>query len=602
MSYIAPIKEMVFVLDKLADIAESARLPGFEDATLETASAVLNEAAKFAGEVVAPLNVEGDRHPSEWHNGDVTTTAGFKDAFRQFAEGGWQGVMHPDEFGGQGLSKLIATPCMEMLHAANLSFALCPMLTDGAIEALLIAGSEELKARYLPKLIAGEWTGTMNLTEPQAGSDLALVRSRAVPDGEGRYRVSGTKIFITYGEHDMAENIVHLVLARTPDAPEGVKGISLFVVPKFLVNDDGSLGERNDVHCASIEHKLGIKASPTAVLQFGDKGGAIGHLVGEENRGLEYMFIMMNSARFAVGMQGVAVSEAAYQKAVAYAKERVQSRPVDGSSGIPVAIIQHPDVRRMLMTMRALTEGARALAYVAAKHADLAHRAPDEATRQTNTAIYEYLVPVVKGWSTEMSIDVASLGVQVHGGMGFVEETGAAQFYRDARILTIYEGTTAIQANDLVGRKTLRDGGAVAIQLADALKQTLAALGSVMDAPQSARRAIEAMRHSLKDARDAFVRVVDFVVANGRSDPNAVFAGSVPYLKLAGIVLCGWQMARALIAAVTNNGNDQSFYDTKIATAHFYADFVMPQVFALEVSIVSARNGEGLLALSPDQF
>jgi 3-(methylthio)propanoyl-CoA dehydrogenase len=603
MNYTAPIKDMVFVLDKLADIESTSRLSGFEDATLETAQAVLEEAAKFACGVVAPLNFEGDRHPSEWRDGAVTTSAGFKDAFRLFAEGGWQGVMHPADFGGHGLSKLIATPCIEMLHAANLSFALCPMLTDGAIEALLTAGSDALKARYLPKLISAEWTGTMNLTEPQAGSDLAMVRSRAVPDGEGRYRVSGTKIFITYGEHDMAENIVHLVLARTPDAPEGVKGISLFVVPKFLVNDDGSLGERNDVHCVSIEHKLGIKASPTAVLQFGDHGGAIGYLVGEENRGLEYMFIMMNSARFAVGMQGIAVSEAAYQKAVAYAKERVQSRPVDGSSAGPVAIIHHPDVRRMLMTMRALNEGARALAYVAAMHADLAHNASDEAVRKRSAAIYEYFVPVVKGWSTEMSIDVASLGVQVHGGMGFIEETGAAQFYRDARILTIYEGTTAIQANDLVGRKTLRDGGAVAKDLIEAMTQTLAELGlAAAAAPQSAKRPIEAMQQRLKDARDAFARAVAFIVATGRSDPNAVFAGSVPYLKLAGTVLCGWQMARALIAAAANHNDDESFYDAKIATAHFYADFVLPQATALEAAIISARNGEGLLALSADQF
>jgi 3-(methylthio)propanoyl-CoA dehydrogenase len=603
MNYTAPIKDMVFVLDKLANIDATAELSGFEEANLDTAQAVLTEAAKFSSGVIAPLNADGDRHPSEWRDGEVTTTPGFKEAFRQFSEGGWQGVMHPADFGGHGLSKLIATPCVEMLHSANLSFALCPMLTDGAIEALLTAGSDELKTRYLPKLIAAEWTGTMNLTEPQAGSDLAMVRSLAIPDGEDQYRVSGTKIFITYGEHDMAENIVHLVLARTPDAPEGVKGISLFLVPKFLVNDDGSLGERNDVHCVSIEDKLGVKASPTAVLQFGDNGGAIGYLVGEENRGLEYMFIMMNSARFAVGMQGVAVSEAAYQKAVVYAKERVQSRPVDGSSAAPVAIIHHPDVRRMLMTMRALTEGARALAYVAAMHADLAHNSPDDAIRSASTALYEYLVPVVKGWSTEMSIEVASLGLQVHGGMGFIEETGAAQFYRDARILTIYEGTTAIQANDLVGRKTLRDGGAVTRRLADALKQTLAELDSIkLDAPQCARRAIEAMRHNLKDARDSFVRVVDFVVATGLSDPNAVFAGGVAYLKLAGIVLCGWQMGRALIAAVIHHEVDHSFYDAKIATAHFYADFVLPQAFAFEMSIVGARNGEGLFAMTADQF
>jgi 3-(methylthio)propanoyl-CoA dehydrogenase len=462
MSYTAPIKDMLFVMKELAGLDDVAALSGFEDATSETAQAVLDEAAKLCGEVLAPLNVEGDRNPSSWRDGVVTASPGFKDAFRQFAEGGWQGVQHPAEYEGQGLPKLIGTPCVEMLNASNLSFALCPLLTDGAIEALLTAGTEEQKQRYVPKLISGEWTGTMNLTEPQAGSDLALVRTRAEPQGDGSYKIFGTKIFITWGEHDMADNIVHLVLARLPDAPEGVKGISLFIVPKFMINDDDTLGARNDVHCVSIEHKLGIKASPTAVLQFGDHGGAIGYLVGEENRGLEYMFIMMNAARFAVGMQGVGVADRAYQKAVAYAKERVQSRPVDGSAKQSVTIIHHPDVRRMLASMRALTEGARALAYVAATHCDIAHRHADEAVRAEHQAIYEYLVPVVKGWSTEMSIDVASLGVQVHGGMGFIEETGAAQFYRDARILTIYEGTTAIQANDLIGRKTLRDGGAVA--------------------------------------------------------------------------------------------------------------------------------------------
>ncbi|MDC6133749.1 acyl-CoA dehydrogenase family protein, partial [Burkholderia gladioli] len=448
MSYIAPVKDMLFVMKELAGIDDVATLPGFEDAGFDTAQAVLDESAKFCGEVLAPLNVEGDKQPSSWSQGAVTATAGFGEAFRQFVAGGWQGLQHPTEYDGQGLPKLIATPCIEMLNASNLSFALCPLLTDGAIEALLTAGTDEQKTRYVPKLISGEWTGTMNLTEPQAGSDLALVRSRAEPQGDGSYKVFGTKIFITWGEHDMADNIVHLVLARTPSAPEGVKGISLFIVPKFLVKEDGSLGERNDVHCVSIEHKLGIKASPTAVLQYGDHGGAIGYLVGEENRGLEYMFIMMNAARFGVGMQGIGVADRAYQKAAAFAKERVQSRPVDGSAKQSVTIIHHPDVRRMLGTMRALTEGARALAYVAAAHSDQAHAHPDAAERARHQAIYEYLVPVVKGWSTEMVNEVASLGVQVHGGMGFIEETGAAQYYRDARILAIYEGTTAIQADD----------------------------------------------------------------------------------------------------------------------------------------------------------
>lgn len=596
MSYTAPIKDMLFVMKELAGLEDIATLPGFEDANLDTAQAVLEESAKLCGEVLAPLNVEGDRSPSSWKDGVVTATPGFKDAFRQFGEGGWQGVQHPVDYEGQGLPKLIATACIEMLNASNLSFALCPLLTDGAIEALLTAGSEEQKQTYVPKLISGEWTGTMNLTEPQAGSDLALVRTRAEPQGDGSFKLFGTKIFITWGEHDMAQNIAHLVLARTPNAPDGVKGISLFIVPKFLVNEDGSLGERNDVHCVSIEHKLGIKASPTAVLQFGDHGGAIGHLIGEENRGLEYMFIMMNAARFAVGMQGVAVSDRAYQKAVAYAKDRVQSRPVDGSAKQSVAIIQHPDVRRMLATMRGLTEASRALAYVAAAHCDIAHRHPEEARRAEHQAIYEYLVPIVKGWSTELSIDVTSLGVQVHGGMGFIEETGAAQYYRDARILPIYEGTTAIQANDLIGRKTLRDGGKVAKALLAGVAETIEALGAQQGT------AFESMKTYLTQGHRSLAAVIDFVVANTKSDPNAVFAGSVPYLKLAGVVLGGWQMARALLVAAEKRAEDPSFYGAKVATAQFYAEHVLPLASALEASIVTAKGGESVLALSEDQF
>ena len=430
-------------------------------------------------------------------------------AYTQFTAGGWQGLQHPPAVGGQGLPKVIGAACVEMLNGANLSFALCPLLTDGAIEALLTAGSEALQSTYLPRLISGEWTGTMNLTEPQAGSDLALVRARAEPLNDGRYKVFGTKIFITYGEHDMAANIVHLVLARAQGAPEGIKGISLFVVPKFLPDAAGEPGRRNDVACVSIEHKLGIKASPTAVLQYGDglagsvadgEGpGAIGWLVGEENRGLEYMFIMMNAARYAVGLQGIAVADRAYQRAVAYARERVQSRPVDGSSRAPVAIIEHPDVKRMLMTMRALVEGTRAMACAAAAAHDRAHAHPDETVRRQEQAFYELLVPLVKGYSTECSLEVTNLGVQVHGGMGYIEETGAAQHYRDAKILTIYEGTTAIQANDLVGRKTLRDGGAAMHALAervaateDALRQqggadALAVLAALGEGRQSLR-------------------------------------------------------------------------------------------------------------------
>ncbi len=600
MSYTAPTKDMLFVIQELAGLTKVATLPGFEDATLETVEAVLDEAAKFHGEVVAPLNVAGDREPSSWHDGEVRTTTGFKDAFRQFGEGGWQGIAHPTSFGGQGLPKLVATPCIEMMNAANMSFALCPLLTDGAIEALLMAGSDELKQRYLPRLIAGEWTGTMNLTEPQAGSDLALVRSRAVRQADGTYKVAGTKIFITYGEHDMAGNIVHLVLARTPDAPQGVKGISLFLVPKFLVNEDGSLGARNDVQCVSIEHKLGIKASPTAVLQFGDHGGATGYLIGEENRGLEYMFVMMNSARFGVGVQGIAISDRAYQQAVGYAKDRIQSRPVDGSSSEAVAIIQHPDVRRMLMEMRALTEGARALALVAAGYSDVAHHATDDATRAQYAAAYEYLVPIIKGWSTEMSLEVTSLGVQVHGGMGCIEETGAAQHYRDARILPIYEGTTAIQANDLVGRKTVRDGGAAAKAILAQIDDTLDELK--IYAEGGAHAACSAMYKRLHAGRVALGNVVDYVVANTRADANAVFGVSVPYLKLAGIVLTGWQMARALIVAIEKQREDQAFHGAKIATAEFFANHILTRAPAFEAAITSAVGTDGFLTLSAAQF
>uniref|UniRef100_B1XVN6 3-methylmercaptopropionyl-CoA dehydrogenase n=1 Tax=Polynucleobacter necessarius subsp. necessarius (strain STIR1) TaxID=452638 RepID=B1XVN6_POLNS len=595
MPYVAPVKDMLFVMNELAGLSDVVAYPSYVEAgaDVDLAPAILEESAKFNQDVVAPLNWAGDQNPSSLKDGVVTTTPGFKNAFEQYAAAGWQGVIHPVEFGGQGLPKLISTACLEMVNAANLSFALCPLLTDGAIEALLTAASPALQEQYVPKMISGEWTGTMNLTEPQAGSDLSMVCSRAVPEGDGTYKIFGTKIFITYGEHDMAKNIVHLVLARTPDAPEGVKGISLFVVPKFLVNADGSLGERNDVHCVSIEHKLGIKASPTAVLQFGDHGGAIGYLVGEENRGLEYMFVMMNAARFAVGMQGIAVAERAYQKAVQYAKDRVQSRDLAGSPG-PVAIIHQPDVKRMLMTMRAYIEASRALAYYAASAYDAQHAAPDEAVRKANQAVYEFLVPIVKGFSTEMSIDVASLGVQVHGGMGFIEETGAAQHYRDARILTIYEGTTAIQANDLIGRKTVRDGGAIAKELS----QRIAATEKDLAASGSADAKAMLKQHTL--ARAAFDQAVAYIVTNAKTDIKAVYAGSFAYLRLSGLVLGGWQMARALLAAERLRDGDPSFYSAKIATARFFAENLMPQSQALATSIVESSHSSN--ALEVEQF
>jgi len=596
MSYRAPVKDHLFLMKELAGIEALTQLPGFEDAGYDTAQAVLEECARLNEDVIAELNFSGDQKPSSFSEGQVTASAGFAEAFKAYTEGGWQGLQHPTEFGGQGLPKLIQAACSEIVNAANTSFALCPLLTDGAIEALLTAGTKEQQAAYIPKMIDGSWTGTMNLTEPQAGSDLSLVRTRAEPQDDGSYRVFGTKIFITWGEHDMAENIVHLVLARIAGAPEGVKGISLFIVPKFLVNDDGSLGDRNDVHCVSIEHKLGIKASPTAVLQFGDHGGAIGYLVGEPNRGLEYMFVMMNAARFSVGVQGVAICDRAYQRAVAYARDRVQSRPVDGSLPGAAAIIHHPDVRRMLMTMRALAEGTRAMSLAAAAICDEAHHHPDADVRKRQQAIYEFLVPLVKGYSTESSIEAASLGVQVHGGMGFIEETGAAQHYRDAKILTIYEGTTAIQANDLVGRKTVRDAGATARQIAEMIKATEQELaGASSDAAL-------AVKHHLAAARTSFEEVVSYMVANGKTNPNGAYGGSVNYLMLAGNLVSGWQLGRALVAAERElaAGNDPSFMQAKIATARFYAEHILSRVPGLRTAILD--GGDSVMQLDLEAF
>jgi butyryl-CoA dehydrogenase len=601
MSYVAPLREMRFVLQELADLRQLQRLPVFEEASDDTVDAVLKECARLASEVIAPLNATGDRQPSTWADGQVTTPPGFRAAFRSFVEGGWQGLAHPVRFGGQALPKLVATPCHEMLQSANLSFALCPLLTDGTIEALMTAGSERQQLLYVSRLIDGSWTGTMNLTEPQAGSDLAQVRTRAVPQADGSYRVFGQKIFITYGEHDLSENIIHLVLARRPDAPEGVKGLSLFIVPKYVIAADGSPAARNDVYCASIEHKLGIKASPTAALIYGQGYGQVGEgavaeIVGEPNRGLEYMFIMMNAARFQVGIQGVAVAERAYQQAAQFARERMQSRAVQGSAG-PVPIVDHPDVRRMLMLMRAQTQAARAVAYVAAAHCDLAHADPDPGVRAKAQAAYEYLVPIVKGWSTEMAVEVASLGIQVHGGMGYIEETGAAQHYRDARILPIYEGTTAIQANDLLTRKTARDAGAVARSMIGQMRETAARLNARGGADS------DAIHVHLKAGIEAYERAVDYLVRTVGSDIRAAFAGAVPYLRLAGTVHGGWQLARSSLAAegaIAAGAPDVAFLRAKIATARFFCEHVLSQAPALAIAVLS--GGAGALALGADDF
>lgn len=596
MTYRAPIEDFKFVFNYLANMPGLLNLPAFAGVEMDLLDAVLEENAKFTEQVVAPTNRVSDRQPPVCQNGKVVMPVEIHEAFKHFVEGGWQGLRHPEKWGGQGLPKLLATATTENLYAANVAFSLCPMLTDGVIEALLLSGSEAQKRTYIEPLVSGKWTGTMNLTESQSGSDLSLVTTRAVAQADGTYRLFGQKIYITFGEHDLAENIVHLVLARTADAPPGVKGLSLFIVPKYLVSDDGSLGARNDVWCASIEHKLGIHGSPTSVLLFGDQkgevgAGAIGTLVGQENRGLEYMFIMMNAARFAVGVQGIGVSEAATQKAFAYARDRVQSRAVEGSAG-PVAIIQHPDVQRMLMTMNALTQGARAIACFAAAADDLSIEHPDAEVRRVNQALYDYLVPIVKGFSTECSLEVTSLGVQVHGGMGFIEETGAAQFYRDARILTIYEGTTAIQANDLIGRKTLRDGGSTAQRLIQSMKQTIEELrqcASSMQAQQQAESLL--IVENLTQAVAHYESVVAYILEQTKADIRAVYAGSVPYLMLTGYVLGGWQMARAALVCAGAQSASQDevvspdFLKNKLATAVFYAGVILPRTQALSSAI-----------------
>jgi acyl-CoA dehydrogenase len=596
--YHAPLKEMQFVMNELAGLDQVATLPGYGDATPDTVAAILDEAARFATEILDPLNAIGDREGAQLlEDGTVKTAPGFKEAYLQYCANGWNGLTKNPEHGGQGLPQLVSTAVEEMWHASNMAFDLCPLLTQGAIEAIELVGTPEQKKRFLPKMVEGVWTGTMNLTEPQAGSDLAAVRTRAVPQGDGSYKLFGQKIFITYGDQDYTDNIIHLVLARTPTAPEGVKGISLFIVPKVLVNADGSLGARNDVRCVSLEHKLGIHASPTAVLAYGDHGGATGYLVGQENRGLEYMFIMMNQARFSVGLEGVGLAERAYQRAAAYAKERVQGRAV-GEDSVPGAtILQHPDVRRMLLSMKAATEAMRALAYVTAAALDNARAHPDKEVRKRHQAFVDLMIPVVKGWCTETAQEIAYTGVQVHGGMGFIEETGAAQHYRDARIITIYEGTTGIQANDLVGRKTARDAGAAAFAVIAEMEKLVADLAA-QPGPEFA-----AIRRQLAVAAASLKTAVDWVVKIYGGDPRAAHAAAVPYLKLWGLTAGGWQMARAALAAskrLAEGSGDAGFHRAKIATARFYADYYLPQTLALQHAVVTA--GESVLALADEQF
>ncbi|MDZ7842361.1 MAG: acyl-CoA dehydrogenase [Gammaproteobacteria bacterium] len=589
--YNAPIEDMKFVLRELADLDGVAGLAGYEEATPDLVNAVLEEAGKMARDVLAPLNRVGDSEASVLRDGQVVTPTGWKDAWNKFSENGWNSLGFSPDYGGQNLPWLVSTPVQEMWHASNMSFGLCPLLTQGAIEAIERHGSEEMKQAYLPRMVSGEWTGTMNLTEPQAGSDLSAVRTRAEPEGE-HYRLFGQKIFITYGDHDLTDNIIHLVLARLPDAPEGVKGISLFVVPKFILDDDGRPGERNDVRTVSLEHKLGIHASPTCVLAYGDREGAVGYLVGEANRGLEYMFTMMNLARHAVGVEGLAIGERAYQQAVAYAGDRVQGRPIGARGGDRIPIIHHPDVRRMLMSMKARIEVMRGMTYAWAGAFDKSLLHPDETERRRQSQFVEMLTPVVKGWCTETGNDLASLGVQVHGGMGFIEETGAAQHFRDARITTIYEGTTGIQANDLVGRKVIRDGGEAAKAVIGMMRVLEGAVGS-----------LAVVGDAYKQCLDDLDAATDWILDAAGEDPRLPAAASMYYLELWAVTVGSWLMARSALAAqksLDDGEGDAKFYEAKIATATWFATHVASGSGALLRTITDGSHAT--LGMEAEQF
>ncbi len=597
MSYRVPRSEIHFLLEQVIDTPALLALPGHDELSLDLFYAVLDEAAKFIEQEVVPLNRQGDLQPAQLKDQQVVTSPGFKQAFSSFAQAGWQGLQHSASIGGQELPKLIGAIFHENLNAGSAAFALCPLLTDSVIETFSEAATQAQKDQYLPAMLEGRWTGTMNLTESQAGSDLSQVACLATPQDDGSYRLVGEKIYISYGDHDLAENIIHLVLARTPNAPAGIKGLSLFIVPKFLVHDQGAYvaGTANDVYCASLEHKLGLHGSPTAVMLYGNNQGEVGegaiaYLIGEPYRGLEYMFITMNAARYAIALQGLAVADRALYSAHAYAAERKQGVDVARQLPAPIAIAQHPDVERMLQTMRALTEGTRAFSYQAAWLKDMALKHPDPVQRQEYQSHYEFYVPIVKGFATEMVNEVTSLGLQVHGGMGFIEETGVAQFYRDARILPIYEGTTAIQANDFIGRKILRDGGAVALDLVQQMRATLAEVKAVDKGPDVDGFALIA-RH-LESAIDAYEQATQFTLANAKQSLAAVFLGSVPFLMLAGTVHAGWQMARAALACArqTQEGRSTDFHTKKMASCVAYAAFVLPRTQTYAASILDGQT------------
>ncbi|GAC1303549.1 MAG: acyl-CoA dehydrogenase [Vulcanimicrobiaceae bacterium] len=591
-AYKAPLRDFQFLLGDLIGLDEIAKLPGYEDVP-EIADAVLEEAGNFAGSVLDPLNAVGDRMRATFADGAVTTPPGFREAYKRFGDAGWIGLPMPSEYGGQGLPWVLSTATLEMWNAANLGFSLGPLLNQGAIEAILLVGTDEQKRTFVPNLVSGKWAGTMDLTEPQAGSDLAAVRTRAVLQPDGTYKLTGQKIYITYGEHDFTENIVHLTLARTEAAPEGVKGLSLFITPKYLVNPDGSLGARNDIHCAGIEHKIGIHASPTTTMNYGESGGATGYLIGEENHGLKYMFIMMNAARFSVGVQGYAIADRAYQAALAYARERVQSKDVSAKAWTPVRIIEHPDVRRMLMNCKCQVEAMRAVAFYTAAALDRDHASADDETKREANAIVEFFTPIVKGWSTEVATQVVSEALQVFGGMGYVEETGVGQYYRDVRIAQIYEGTTGIQGNDLLGRKFLKDMGKTATMLILRMKETVDACGA------SENDHVRAIGVELGKAVAALQEASLWLGGNARREIGSTFAGAVPYLMLWGYVAGGWQLARSALVASAKLGSD-AYYETKLVTARYYADHVLPKAVGYAHEIVV--GGATTMALSDEMF
>src|SRR6516164_5341683 len=577
--YVPPLRDIRFVLENLAGLDGLSKLEAYAHADPDTVLGVIEESGRFMAEVIAPLNPVGDAAGSTLDgDGNVTTPPGFKEAYRQYVEAGWGAVPFPGEFGGGGFPWLVAVVMQEMLASACMAFSLCPLLTQGAIDMLAQHGSPGQQATFLEKMVSGEWAGTMNLTEPQAGSDLGAVRTKAVPAGDGTWRITGQKIFITFGEHDLAGNIIHIVLARVPGAPPGTKGISCFIVPRYLVNADGSLGARNDLRCVSIEHKLGIHASPTCVMSYGDAGGAIGYLIGEANQGMRYMFTMMNTARLSVGIQGLSVAERAYQDALRYAQERRQGRVVGASAAEPSPIVEHPDVRRMLLTMKAHIDAMRALLYTNAVSVDLARHHYDQAEREARRELVDLLTPISKAWCTDLGVDLASIGLQVHGGMGYVEKTGVAQYLRDSRISPIYEGTNGIQAIDLVMRKVPMRGGAVVADLLgqiEALDLELAAVGPELDL----------MRPSLAGGVSALREATSWIVSRSQTEPNDALAGATPYLRLFGLVIGGWLMARSALAArqlLRNaSGPDAVFLQDKISTALFYTDQLLPQAAGL---------------------